>query len=193
MAAPSVTGDDVSGIRQAIDHLQELGHTRVAHLAGPQDTSTGVARLRAFRAEVEERGIDFGDRAVAYAKSFSVEEGRRAMHELLDAGDIGAVLAGNDLLALGGYDAARERNLRIPEDLSVVGFNDLPMVDRIAPSLTTIRLPHYDLGVEAARLMLEVLSQRGTGETSSPKAVLLPVELMVRGSTGRAPTPGPEV
>jgi LacI family transcriptional regulator len=189
LAAPSVTGDDASGIRQALDHLQALGHERVAHIAGPQDTSTGVSRVRAFRSETEERGIATDDAIVA-AAAFSIDAGRRAMGQLLDTCHFTAVIAGNDLIAVGAYDELRERGLRVPDDMSVVGFNDLPFVDRIAPPLTTVRLPHYEIGAEAGRLMLEALGQHADGGPKAPKSVLLPVDLVVRDSTGPCPRDG---
>ncbi len=84
------------------------------------------------------------------------------MRTLLDSGpEFTAVLAGNDLLALGVYDALSERGLRCPDDISVVGFNDMPFMDKVSPPLTTVRIPHYEIGAEAARLLLEVLIRPG--------------------------------
>jgi LacI family transcriptional regulator len=91
-------------------------------------------------------------------------------------------VAGNDLLALGCYDALEEYGLRCPEDVSVVGYNDMPFVDRFRPPLTTVRVPHYELGATAAGLMLEQL--RGTDEP--PRQLLLAPELVIRGSTAPA-------
>jgi LacI family transcriptional regulator len=96
------------------------------------------------------------------------------------------VFAGNDMLALGCYDVLAERGLRCPDDLSIVGFNDMPLVDKLQPGLTTVRIPHYDIGWEAGRLMLEQLTR---GEQQA-KAVLMPVSLSVRHSTGPPPGDG---
>ena len=88
-------------------------------------------------------------------------------------------MQGNDLLALGSYDALEERGLRCPEDVSVVGYNDMPFVDRFRPPLTTVRVPHYQLGATAAHLMLEQLQ----AVNAPSRQLLLAPELVVRGST----------
>jgi LacI family transcriptional regulator len=178
---PSVTADDASGIHAAVTHLVALGHRRIAHIAGPQDTSTGVSRLRAFRSAMHENGVPVDAALVRRTSAWLEDEGARALSDLLDAGrPFSAVLAGNDMLALGCYDVLAERGLRCPADLSVVGFNDIPMVDKLQPGLTTVRIPHYDIGWEAGRMMLDQLTR---GERQA-KAVLMPVSLSVRHSTG---------
>jgi LacI family transcriptional regulator len=180
VALPSVTADDASGIHAAVAHLVSLGHRRIAHIAGPQDTSTGIARLRAFRSAMHENGLPVDAALIRRTSAWLEDEGARALAELLDAGrPFSAVFAGNDLLALGCYDVLAERGLRCPDDLSVVGFNDMPMVDKLQPALTTVRIPHYDIGWEAGRIMLDELTR---GERQ-PKAVLMPVSLSVRHST----------
>ncbi len=94
-----------------------------------------------------------------------------------------AIVAGNDMLALGCYTALERLGLSCPEDVSVVGFNDMPFMDRLSPPLTTVRIPHYDLGTQAAELLLERMSHDG----APLKIVLLAPQLVVRGSTGPAP------
>jgi LacI family transcriptional regulator len=91
-------------------------------------------------------------------------------------------VAGNDLLALGCYDALEQRGLDCPGDVSVVGYNDMPFVDRFQPALTTVRVPHYELGTTAAELMLEQLS----GADAPPRQLALAPELVVRSSTAPA-------
>jgi LacI family transcriptional regulator len=189
---PAVTADDASGIQAAVTHLVGLGHRRIAHIAGPQDTSTGLGRLRAFRSAMHEHGLPVDAGLIRHTSAYLQDEGARALCDLLDAGrPFSAVFAANDMLALGCYDVMAERGIRCPEDLSVVGFNDMPLVDKLQPSLTTVRIPHYEIGWEAGRLMLDQLTR---GEQQA-KAVLMPVSLSVRHSTGPAPadTAGPEV
>lgn len=184
---PCVVPDDAAGIRLAVAHLAGLGHRRIAHVAGPQDTSTGITRLRSFRTAVTEHGVPVPDTLIGHCASWSEAEGARALRELLDAGpSFTAVIAGNDMLALGCYDVLAERELDCPADISVVGFNDMPFVDKLRPALTTVRIPHHDLGSEAARLLLGQMREFRRQERS----VLLPVELSVRQST--APRRGPE-
>ena len=178
----AVAGDDATGIRETVDHLVGLGHRDIAHVAGPLDVSTGVGRLRAFRAAMAEHGLDDG--RIVQSQAYSEAAGRTAMSTLLAGHRPTAVVAGNDLLALGCYDALADSGLRCPDDVSVVGFNDMPFVSRLQPPLTSVHLPQYELGVAAARLLLDQLS----GRTLTHQAVLLPVRLVVRGSTAPPPS-----
>jgi LacI family transcriptional regulator len=173
----AVAGDDATGIARTVDHLVELGHRDIAHVAGPLNVSTGAVRLRAFRTAMQGHGLP--DDRVVVAEAYSEGAGRAATLELLDGQAPTAIVAGNDLLAIGSYDALEERGLSCPDDVSVVGFNDMPFIARLRPPLTSVRVPQYDLGVESARLLLDVLS----GRTATPRMVLLPVQLVVRGST----------
>ena len=178
----SVRGDDAAGISRVVAHLVELGHRQIGHLAGPLATSTGVVRQRAFTSAMHQHGLD--PAAVVVAESFSEAAGHRATLGLLAEHSPTAVVAGNDLLAIGCYDALQELGLRCPDDVSVVGFNDMPLIDRLSPPLTSVRVPQQELGVEAGRLLVDRLR----GRIVTPRAVLLPVALVVRGSTG--PPPG---
>ncbi len=184
---PCVVPDDAAGIRLAVAHLAQLGHRRIAHVAGPQDTSTGVARRRAFRAAVREHGLAQDKALVRPCGTWSEAQGARALRGLLDSGErFSAVIAGNDMLALGCYDVLGERGIRCPGDISVVGFNDMPFVDKVRPALTTVHIPQHDLGAEAARLLLDQMADFRREERS----VVLPVELSVRESTGPPPEGG---
>lgn len=177
---PWVTPDDAAGIEQAVRHLAELGHRRVLHLAGPQSTSTGVVRARAFGSAVRDLRLDEDPALVAECRRWTEAEGARVLREVLDAGTaFTAVVAGNDLIALGCYDVLRERDLECPRDLSIVGFNDMPLLDKLRPPLTTVAVPQQQIGAEAARMLLESIK-----EPDRPaRSVLLPVSLVVRGST----------
>jgi LacI family transcriptional regulator len=116
---------------------------------------------------------------VRHARAYTVAEGRSAAARLLAApGGVTAILAGNDMLALGVYEALAAAGLRCPADVSVVGHNDMPMVDKLEPPLTTVAIPQYDIGVEAARLLLDHL-----GGARPPERRLLPTRLVVRRST----------
>ena len=182
---PSVTSDDATGVAMAMQHLVDLGHRRIVHLAGPQDLSTGVIRRRAFREGLEDHSLPREPERVLICDAWSEEAGARGMLAVLDSGiEFTAVLAGNDLLALGVYDALAERGLSCPSDISVVGFNDMPYMDKVYPPMTTVRIPHYELGAEAARMLLEQLSD----PDRHPRSLLLPLTLVVRSST--APVPG---
>jgi LacI family transcriptional regulator len=177
---PSVSADNEQGARMAVSHLAQLGHSRIAHIAGPQEASTGVDRLRGFRDGMAAHGLKVDEDLIAYARKYTVEEGTRCCRDLLAGrGGFTALTAANDMLAVGCYAALDEAARRCPEDISVIGFNDMPFIDRLRPPLTTVRFPHYQLGTEAAELLLGRI--RGTQEPAEIR--YLPPELVIRGST----------
>ena len=160
----SITADDASGIRLAVDHLASLGHRRIAHLAGPENTSTGVVRARAFRGAVRDLGLDDDPALIRACAYWSEEAGAEELRALLDSGaDFTAVIAGNDLIALGCYDVFAERGISCPGDISVIGFNDMPFLDKLRPPLTTVAIPHHQIGAEAASTAPR--GHRGPGPT----------------------------
>jgi len=178
-AALSVCNDDSLGIRLAIDHMVELGHRSIAHIAGPQDTSTGYARAAGFVKVMKQHGLE--PRVVVQCQSYSEEEGRTAMRKVLGEQDRPtAVVCANDLLALGCYDVLRERGLKCPDDVSISGFNDMPFVDRFNPPMTTVHIPMFEMGKIAAQLILDVIQNPATKAVSR---TVTPT-LVVRGSTG---------
>ncbi|HSM20180.1 MAG TPA: LacI family DNA-binding transcriptional regulator [Hyphomicrobiales bacterium] len=179
----AVVNDEATGIDALVDHLVSLGHKRLAHIAGPQNLSTGFLRRKAFLERIAALGLEWDPRLMAQAERYSEAEGKRACEELLDRGGATAIVAANDLLALGALHALSERGISCPGDVSVTGYNDMPFVDRISPPLTTVRIQSYETGRHAAAL---ILKQMETGESGNPSTEVLPVELVVRGSTGPA-------
>jgi LacI family transcriptional regulator len=177
---PSITPDDAAGVEQAIRHLADLGHRRIAHVGGPANTSTGVSRARAFRSAVRELGLDDDPSLLVTTDSWSEGAGAAGLRRLLDAErEFTAIFAGNDLIALGCYDVFRERGIDCPAEMSVVGFNDMPFLDKLQPPLTTVAIPHQEIGAEAARLLLDAIAD----PTRPARSVMLPLSLVVRGST----------
>ena len=155
-ARPSVVGDDRNGVRLAVEHLVSLGHRRIA----PEPE------------------------LVLVSDAFVESEGERLCNELLDRQvEVTAIVAGNDLMALGCYDAFVARGVECPAQISVVGFNDMPFAAWFNPPLTTVRLPHYEIGLRAAELLLERLRDPAV----EPAQVTLEPEFMVRGSTAAPP------
>lgn len=176
----AVTGDEHVGIGLAVEHLAKLGHRDIAYVGGDADASTGLGRYQAFVNRLREEGLPLDPDLVAHAEHFHEEPGAAAFAELLDRGKrFTAVVAANDRLALGCYDALRERGLRIPDDVSVIGYNDIQFADKFDPPLTTIRIPHYQIGVKAAQLLLEALAD----SEAPPLTVRMTPTLVVRGST----------
>jgi LacI family transcriptional regulator len=179
-ARPSVVGDDRKGVSLAVEHLLSLGHRRIAHLAGPQELSTGHLRMEGFIESMRAAGVEPAPELVLVGNAFVEPEGERLCNELLDRGvEVTAIVAGNDLMALGCYDAFVARTISCPGQISVVGFNDMPFAAWFNPPLTTVRLPHYEIGARAAELLLERLRDPG----AEPAQVMLEPELVVRAST----------
>jgi LacI family transcriptional regulator len=178
---PSVTTDEDHGTKLAVTHLFSKGHIEIAHLAGPTWSSTGLERANAFQREVKAVGLDFDEKSIEYCEAWTVEAGQKGAKFLLNKNkNITAIFAANDLLAMGLYDELAERKLKCPKDISVVGYNDIPFVDRITPALTTIRIPKYEIGSEASRLILSMLIEKSTNST---RHIRLTPELKVRHST----------
>ena len=176
----AVVGDDRLAMKLAVDHLaQQQGHRRIAHLAGPQHVPTGVGRRQGFEQALKD--LKLKSAGIVECSGYSREAGREAMTELLQLPGPRpeAVVCCNDLVALGAYDVLRAAGLRIPDDISVTGHNDMPLVDMVDPPLTTIRLPHREFGWRAAELLFEALA----GTAGSVSTVVLRPELIVRGST----------
>src|SRR5215212_3744334 len=179
----SATADDRMGMRLSVEHLLSLGHRRIAHLAGPLDYSTGLDRNESFHEAMRAGEVEPDPSLVLVAEAFTEAEGARLCEELIASGaEFTAVAAANDLLALGCYDVFAKRGVVCPEDVSVVGFNDMPFADRFQPPLTTIHIPHYEIGKAAGELMLERLQDAD----SPPRDVRLEPSLVVRGSTAPA-------
>lgn len=181
---PAVEIDVAAGTAAAVEHLVRLGHTKIAHLGGAFDTSAGVIRARAFRHAVRDAGLPEDPSLIVESDVQVAASGAAALRTLLDRGtEFTAVVAANDLIALGCYDAFAERGIVCPDQISVVGFNDMPFLDKLHPPLTTVRMPQWDLGAEAARMLLGCIDE----PARRPGTVLLPVTLVVRGSTAAPP------
>jgi LacI family transcriptional regulator len=177
----SVSVDDAAGVHLAVEHLLGLGHKHIAHVAGPQKLSTGRNRHAGYVEAMSAAGLRVDPDLVTFADAFTEEAGIVAFRQLLRTRKkITAVVAGNDLIALGGYDVLPERKLKCPEDISIVGFNDMRFVDKVTPPLTTVRVPQYELGRLAADLLLERLRN----PEAPARALRLAPELIVRRSTG---------
>jgi LacI family transcriptional regulator len=185
---PTVTADDHAGIGLAVRHLAGMGHTSIAHVGGPQHVSTGLARYQSFLAWMKTEGLDVDPNLVVFADWYHEDPGAKAFRALLDRGtDFTAVVAANDLIAIGCYDVLNDAGRSIGGDVSVVGYNDIPFADKLSPPLTTIRIPHYQIGVKAAEVMLDILEDP---EGLGPVSIRLAPALVVRRSTGPAPTSG---
>jgi len=151
-----------------------------AHLAGPAGVSTAEIRATAFRDAAGALGLRRTHTPVVECDAFTEDGGARAAQKLFASRpDVTAIIAGNDLIALGCLRQLARQGARCPDDVSVVGYNDMRFADAFSPALTTVRVPHAAMGAEAARLLLERIAD----PQAVVKTLLLPVELIVRDST----------
>ncbi len=186
---PAITHDDERGGRLAADHLVEHGHRRIAQLRGPHDISSFRERADGFRTRLQEHDIPTIE-VEEGARRPILEEGRRLMDMLLtqQGEPPSAVFAHNDLMAVGAFEALASRGRSCPGDVAVIGYNDTPMAAFTHPSLTTVRLPGYELGRMAADTAVMLIEDREQPGTS----LSLPPVLVPRHSTlgwHAAPTP----
>nr|WP_062527251.1 LacI family DNA-binding transcriptional regulator [Demequina rhizosphaerae] len=167
------TADDEGGARAMVEHLRAQGRTRIVHIAGPQDTSGGTSRLRAFR---DLMGEAFSEDLVAYG-DYGRESGRHGMRELL-AREIpfDAVFCANDLMAAGAMDVLRSAGIAVPEDVAVAGFDDAPVALETEPPLTTVRQPFDRVSAEMVRLLVDEIDGKPAGR------VTVPTEIVERGT-----------
>jgi LacI family transcriptional regulator len=174
---PTIGATNYAGGRSATEHLVRSGHRRIALIAGPKDLLCSRARLDGYRAALDEAGI--GEELIVQG-DFLHQSGFTATEKLLSrATPPTAIFATSDTMALGAYEAARQRGLRIPDDLSIVGFDDLPESRWASPPLTTVRQPLVEMGALAARTVLRMTR----GEPIEVPRVELVTELIVRNST----------
>jgi LacI family transcriptional regulator len=176
----AVVSDEIRGMQLAVDHLVEFGHKKIAHIGGPSEHSTGFLRRQGFLQAAAAHGITAQGTPCETAANYTREAGAEAASKLLKAHrDITGIVAANDLLALGAYDAIRERGMRCPRDISIVGHNDMPLVDMVDPPLTTIRINPRELGREAADLLQQTMKTHDV----AARTMVLPPKLIVRQST----------
>jgi DNA-binding LacI/PurR family transcriptional regulator len=180
---PTVGSNNWSGGLAATRHLIGLGHRRIAVISGPADVLCSRARIDGFRSAHEEAGL-VADPALVRYGDFYVDGGYEHGMELLSQPDRPtAIFAGSDMQALGVLRAARELGLEVPRDLSVVGYDDLPLAGWIGPALTTVNQPLGDMATMATNLLLEL----ARGDTPQARRIELATELVVRESTAPPP------
>lgn len=188
LAIPSVTGDDRAGIGLVVEHLVSLGHERIGHISGPRDLSTGLGRYEAFLSWMERLGMGIASDAIEEANRFQVQPGYDAATALLARRpDLTAIVAGNDLLALGAYRAVREQGLEVGSDVSITGYNDIPLLDLMHPPLTSVRVPYREMGSVAATILLSMIGEGNSHGTRQQSVQLVPT-LSIRGSTQPVPS-----
>ncbi|MBT2499064.1 LacI family DNA-binding transcriptional regulator [Agromyces sp. ISL-38] len=177
--APSVGSANWSGGLAATRHLIELGHTRIAAITGPEDMMCSLARVDGYRSAMNSAGLAIHPDWIRFG-DFHVSGGRERARELLGRPDRPtAIFAGSDMQALGVMEAARERGIRVPEELSIVGYDDIPLARWLTPRLTTVHQPLRRMGEEAARLAIRLADEHDGHGVSDAAS----------GGPGSAPTP----
>lgn len=174
---PYVDTDNVAGGRMATEVLIEAGCTRIGTIAGPEDMTAASDRLAGFGQALAAAGLPTDRRVDG---GFTEEGGRRAAEELLDRHpDLDGIFAASDLMARGALTVAAARGLRVPDDLRVVGYDDIGLAETMAPPLTTVRNPIVEMGERATRLLLDRIDGRDGGGSYR---VVIPATLVRRGS-----------
>jgi len=181
LAVPSLSCDDALAGQLAVQHLAGLGHRRIGFISGPDRYTPVQRRLAGFRLAMH-RHVGPGTADLIELTSFDIAGGQAAATRLLDRGAT-ALVCGNDLMALGAIRAVRRHGLRVPEDVSVIGADDSPLMAYTDPALTTVRHPVLAIGAAAAR----ALADRIKGRAHSTGEQLFDPELVIRASTGPCP------
>jgi LacI family transcriptional regulator len=174
----AVYNDEVKGGFFATEYLIKKGHKRIAFINGFLHKSPAQGRLEGYKKALKEHGIPLDDMMVSVG-DIDVEDGYERTKQMLEKNlDFTAIFAYNDMMAFGAMQAVKEKGLRIPEDIGLVGYDDIPFSSLISPSLSTIRLKKQELGAESVKLLLS----RINGSREKMKKIMLNVELIVRGT-----------
>lgn len=171
--------DNSAGAAMAVRHLLDLGHKRIAHLGGPSERAAANGRHEGYQQALEAAGVDYDPALVIRCKP-TMRGGYHAALQLLGDEQPAALFCYNDLMAIGAMVACRRLGLEIPDDVAIVGFDDIAMASLVTPILTTVRVQQYEMG----RLASELLLKRLGDDEEVPGRVKVPVELIVRGSCG---------
>jgi LacI family transcriptional regulator len=173
--------DNVSAARMATEHLIRLGHQRIATITGPLNMLQAQDRLSGYRQALEAHQLPLDENLIAEA-DFTEAGGSTGAQRLLAAAPT-AIFVASDSMAIGALKAVRQAGLRVPQDVALVGFDDVPVATAVEPALTTVRQPIERLGSMAAELLLALI-ENGSEEQASIHRIVLPAELVVRDSCG---------
>jgi LacI family transcriptional regulator len=178
----SVLSDNYQGGLQAMEYLYILGHRKIAHIAGPLDSTAGWERYSAYKDFLLSKGMEYNPLYVAEAAAYSPEEGKKAIDQLINNcwNDMPtAVFAGYDLYALPAINVLQERGFRVPADISIIGFDNLNFAELTRPGLTTISQDREEIGRKAAELLIDLIEN---GESAEQLDIRVPTTLVMRGS-----------
>ncbi len=170
--------DNIESAKKITEHLIESGYRRIATIAGPRKMIAGVDRLQGYTLALQQQGIATDPNLITVS-DFSENGGYTAMQGLM-VQKPDAVVVASDTMAIGALRAIREAGLRVPQDIAIAGFDDMPFAERTDPPLTTVRQPIHQAGYSAAETLITLIAD----PDSQPKHIVLPTEIIIRASTG---------
>ncbi|KUO58587.1 MAG: hypothetical protein APF84_15550 [Gracilibacter sp. BRH_c7a] len=175
---PSVQVNNVQASREACEHLIRQGHRQIVTVTGPEDSTTAIDRLEGYRQALMANGIDYREELVLRC-NFEFDEGYKAVEKFLDVSNdkATAVFAQNDMMAIGIMKALQEKGLKVPENVAVIGFDNIPLASFVTPMLSTVAVPIYELGRTAMRIMSDLQSGHEISRITT-----LPTKLLLRQS-----------
>ncbi len=177
---PAVRVDNIGGATQATQHLIDLGHERIGFIGGPERSTTALDRLTGCKNALAQNSYPI-DPSLIKQGNLTPKSGYLAARELLDQKDTPtAIFAANDQMAFGAIKAAKELGMSVPDDLSVVGFDNIPLSSYFKPPLTTVEIPMYEVGVTGMKMLIDVISKK-----SFEKVKFFKTSLLIRDSTGK--------
>lgn len=175
--AAALLSDDENGVREAVQHLLQRGHCAIGMLAGPERSFSGQVRLRGYRGALNDAGVPYNPDWVQNCAPMVDASQQAAIDLLTRHPELTAIVCFNDLVAVGALKACAELGRSVPDDVAIIGFDDIPLASLVTPPLTTIHVPRYELGVLAGKTLLaQINGKEARGEQ------VLPVKLMIRGS-----------
>ena len=181
--SPNIMGkvlvDNTEASCKAVNYLIKKGYTKIAYIAGPLNTRTARDRLDGYKKALVENNLRYEDNLVMVGE-YKTQWGSEAALSLLESEqDFQAIFCGNDLIAIGAMKKLKEKNITIPDDIAVMGFDDIYISSLVDPELTTIKQPNYKMGFEAVRIMIDYLE----GKEIEEKNIILSTELIIRKSS----------
>jgi LacI family transcriptional regulator len=177
--------DDYAGAKEAVNHLISQGCKKIAHINGSPNLIISIDRFRGYTEALEENKIETNEDLIVNCQSGTFEEGKRATHKLLSQKNIpDAIFAGNDPMAMGAMMAIKEKGLKIPQDVAIVGFSNWFFGELMDPSLTTVDQPGFEMGQEAARLLIRQIEMKDKEDFDpQPETKILKTRLVIRNSS----------
>ena len=180
--------DHIKAGKQLAKHLLELGHTKFGIISGFQETNDrALLRFKGIQKTLKSAGLEIPENRIIECR-YSVGKANASLHELLDREpEITAICCGNDVLAIGALSATRERGIKVPEQLSITGFDNMEIIPYLSPALTTVNSPSKRMGKKAADYILRQIENKKNGKTVNIDRIELKAELIIRDTTGPAP------